>query len=1119
MKNRKNILVIIFIIIILFAIWGYHRFSNNDKKDIMVEKVIIEKGVTELKYGESFQFKTIIEPENATSTEIIWTSSNPTLLKIEEDGTATVVSNEDGEVVITATSKEIDTISDSINIKNKKVENHVEVESLKLDRESIDLNYGDSFELSLKISPSNATNKNVTWTSSDSSLVTVDSNGNIKAIKNENGTATITVTTVDGSKTATVKVTVKKVDTIVKVTGVKVDKSSITLNYNKTAKITATVLPSNATNKNVTWTSSDSSLVTVDSNGNIKAVKNKNGTATITVKTVEGSKTATVKVTVKKVDTTVKVTFMRNSTSSDTTSSSQTFTHGKSGQSFSAKGWSKTGYTLLGWSTSKTATSATYSVNEKVIDSWINANSPSITLYAVWKANKLTVNYYSNYATSSFSGALNTVGASKNVLVRTTIHYYDEDNYDGLWNYSTSGSSTYLGRTGYTATGYYGTSTSGGTLVKENEHFETGQAMAKALGKDLAKGDVTVNVYPQWRANMLTIKYAANGGSVNTNSDNYKQDITTYTSVWKYDGGKQDLINFSTFGLYRDGYTRKDGAEWNTKADGSGTSFDQDVEYNLADYSTAIKNGDKTITLYAQWTIKSYTVTYNANGGSVSPASKGANYNTSVTLPTPTRSGYTFNGWYTASSGGTKIGNAGANYKVTKNITLYAQWIAKTVKVTGVKVDKSAITLDYNKTAKITATVSPSNATNKNVTWTSSDSSLVTVDSNGNIKAVGNQNATTIITVKTVDGSKTATVKVTVKKQVKPTGVSIKTSGDSTLYLNSSNDKSLQLTATVLPSNATNKNVTWTSSNPAVAEVANGKVTGKSLGTAIITVKTVDGSKTSTLKVTVMQKNIIVITASAGVRMNDWFKTYTANPTNNFYSINNGTLKYCYLSGSGFSYQTHSGLTCARDYLKNKYTGKESYVELSVFFTLTGNEINKATCDDIKKGIFPYKEAGIIYADNKYTDQARRYNEAIKSIVDMGYISTKGYVISHSPLNTRWAYQDYDDKICPNCPEKAKAKKIVYSHDENACKSEYRSAYKYWLSNQSMKKAIDSNNYKYLKFIDNYSNFVVKVPGENVVEFTWKNDYDKMYKTEDALHWDEGTTKLYMQFAFDTAVM
>lgn len=103
---------------------------------------------------------------------------------------------------------------------------------------------------------------------------------------------------------------------------------------------------------------------------------------------------------------------------------------------------------------------------------------------------------------------------------------------------------------------------------------------------------------------------------------------------------------------------------WNTAANGSGTSY--------AAGTTITMNANYT--LYAQWTPITYTVTWNANGGSVSPTSSSVNAGTSVTAPTPTRSGYTFNGWYSASSGGSLIVNAGNSYTPSSSVTLYAQW-------------------------------------------------------------------------------------------------------------------------------------------------------------------------------------------------------------------------------------------------------------------------------------------------------------------------------------------------------------------------------------------------------------------------------------------------------------
>lgn len=91
-----------------------------------------------------------------------------------------------------------------------------------------------------------------------------------------------------------------------------------------------------------------------------------------------------------------------------------------------------------------------------------------------------------------------------------------------------------------------------------------------------------------------------------------------------------------------------------------------------ANTATPAITADTTYTAY--WTALQWTVTYNANGGTVDPSSKSVDRGTALTLPTPTRSGYSFNGWYTASSGGTSVGAGGASYTPTKDITIYAQW-------------------------------------------------------------------------------------------------------------------------------------------------------------------------------------------------------------------------------------------------------------------------------------------------------------------------------------------------------------------------------------------------------------------------------------------------------------
>ena len=123
-------------------------------------------------------------------------------------------------------------------------------------------------------------------------MTKANKNGNI--IRVQESTTTITVKTEDGSKEATCEV--KVVDSIISVTKVSFNDSSVKLKINESKKLAATVSPSNATNKAVTWSSSNTSVATVDNNGNVKGIKA--GTATITVKTKDGNKTAKATVTV-----------------------------------------------------------------------------------------------------------------------------------------------------------------------------------------------------------------------------------------------------------------------------------------------------------------------------------------------------------------------------------------------------------------------------------------------------------------------------------------------------------------------------------------------------------------------------------------------------------------------------------------------------------------------------------------------------------------------------------------------------------------------------------------------------------------------------------------------------
>ena len=169
----------------------------------------------------------------------------------------------------------------------------ISVSSVNLNKTSHTLAKGESASLVATVYPSNATNKSVTWSSSNTSVATVSSSGIVTA--KSVGLANITVTTNDGGKKATCLVTVQA--GAVAVTGVTLDESSLLLIEGDTFTLTETVTPSNATNKSVNWSSSNTSVATVSSVGVVTAKSA--GSATITVKTIDGEKTATCVVTVK----------------------------------------------------------------------------------------------------------------------------------------------------------------------------------------------------------------------------------------------------------------------------------------------------------------------------------------------------------------------------------------------------------------------------------------------------------------------------------------------------------------------------------------------------------------------------------------------------------------------------------------------------------------------------------------------------------------------------------------------------------------------------------------------------------------------------------------------------
>ena len=232
-------------------------------KTVSVTEVTLDKTELTLTEGETGTLTATVKPDNADNRKVMWSSDKTDVATVGGDGRVTAVKA--GEAVVTVTTEDGGkTASCKVTVKSKAVN----VTEVTLDKTELTLTEGETETLTATVKPDNADNKKVTWSSDKTDVATVDGAGRVTAMKA--GEAVITVTTEDGGKTASCKVTVKA--KVVPVTGVDVKPWSVTIGANGTTKLTCTVAPSNATNRNVRWESDNPSVATVDSDGNVRAV-------------------------------------------------------------------------------------------------------------------------------------------------------------------------------------------------------------------------------------------------------------------------------------------------------------------------------------------------------------------------------------------------------------------------------------------------------------------------------------------------------------------------------------------------------------------------------------------------------------------------------------------------------------------------------------------------------------------------------------------------------------------------------------------------------------------------------------------------------------------------------
>ena len=328
----------------------------------------------------------------------------------------------------------------------------------------------------------------------------------------------------------------------------------------------------------------------------------------------------------------------------------------------------RTGYTFGGYYDATSGGTQYYTATGASARSW--NKTANTTLYARWTANTYTVTLNKQSGTGGSSSVTATYG-------------------------SAMPSATMPTRTGYTFAGYYD-ATSGGT-----QYYTAAGASARSWNKT-----ANTTLYARWTANKAVIKYHVNGGAVG--GDTYKKGSNNLVqtvsdgadvTVTKNYGSEVNLHNYGTFSLTRTGYHIDATTAWNTNSSGTGTSYDQDTNYDISVLAPNIGTTATTnITLYANWKPTVYKITLDqTNATTTGSNAVYEKYNTGIyreqacttavttsagVASVPKRTGYTFGGYYTASDGsGTqmltadgKLTSSFTNTKYTAATTLYPKW-------------------------------------------------------------------------------------------------------------------------------------------------------------------------------------------------------------------------------------------------------------------------------------------------------------------------------------------------------------------------------------------------------------------------------------------------------------
>ncbi len=836
-----------------------------------VTGITLNPTTLELEEGEKFTLKATITPDNATDKTVTWRSSDRAIATVDENGEVTAVSA--GVATIYASSSNGLTAECAVSVKR----GIVEVTGISLSNSELTLIEGDTSELFAIIRPADATDQSVTWSTEDGEIATVDDNGLVTAIK-----AGVTKITAKSANGMTAICTVTVLPRIYDVTGITLNPTTLELEEGDKFTLNATITPDNATDKTVTWRSSDRAIATVDENGEVTAVSA--GVATIYASSSNGL-TAECVVTVKRgiVEVTgislsnSELTLIEGDTSelfaiirpADATDQSVTWSTedgeiatvddkglvtaikvgvtkitAKSANGMTAictvtvlpRIYDVTGITLNpttleleeGDKFTLTATIAPDNATDKTV-TWRSSDRAIATVDEKGEVTAVSAGVATIYASSSNGltaecvvtvkrGVVDVIGISlsnteltltegETAEIFAIIHPSDATDQRVSWS-SENAQIAMVDDKGVI------------TAVK--------QGIVKVIATSVANPDVkgicTVTVEPAFIP-VAGIKLNEHSKTI-TVEDTFTliatitpDDATDKTVTWKTSDATIATVDAN--GLVT-GVAVGQATIYASSSNGLTDECIVTVEPGIVPV-TGISLSNTELLMREGHTSDLFAIVepFDATDPSVTWTSDDANI-----------AAVDVNGMVTAIKTGfaTITATTSNGLKATCAVTV----IPDIIPATGITLNKTQLNLIEGDTFTLIATITPENATDKTVTWMSTNRSIATVSDGGVVTAISAGTAT--IYASTSNGL-TAICEVTVE----PLVIEVSTVALSALDLTLWEGQSDTLEAFILPENATDKTVTWTSNNPEIASVVDGVVTGVRAGTATIMVKSANG--------------------------------------------------------------------------------------------------------------------------------------------------------------------------------------------------------------------------------------------------------------------------------------